>query len=110
MESRQRTSHAIKAEHWQKHINDWKASGLSQKQFCQGRSLALSTFCYWKSRINNPGPTSPIFYPLTIPASPSDLSDAGLTLLIGSKKFQIQIKKEFSQAALKKLVATLEQL
>lgn len=110
MESQERTNHTVKGEYWQRHINEWKASGLSQKQFCQSRSLGLSTFCYWKSRLNNPGPTTPKFYPLTIPAPPSNLNDAGLVLLIGSKKFQIHIKKGFSHTTLKKLIVTLEQL
>ncbi len=110
MDFQQRMSRTVNAEHWKKLINEWRASGLSQKQFCQECSLALSTFCYWKSKFNNPEPTSPRFYPLTIPSSPSEQSDAGLILCIGSKKFQIQIQKEFSQTTLTKLISTLEQL
>lgn len=110
MKSQINTQHRIKQEYWQQQISDWKTSGLSQKQYCLNRSLALSTFCYWKSRINNPKSTAPTFFPLTIPTSPPDPPDAGLALLVGPKRFKIEIKEGFSQIALKKIIATLEQL
>ena len=110
METQAKRHHKTRNEYWQKQIADWKASGLSQKQFCLSRSLALSTFCYWKSKINRIKPIAPKFYPLTVPVLASKSSDAGLVLFVGSKQFQIQIKKDFSQTTLKKLVATLEEL
>jgi len=110
MEPRTKRHYETKDEYWQKQFGDWKVSGLSQKQFCLSRSLALSTFCYWKSRLNRIKPIAPKFYPLTVPVLSSNSSDAGLILLVGSKQFHVQIKKDFSQTALKKLVATLEEL
>ncbi|MFT5700627.1 MAG: hypothetical protein ACI8ZB_003502 [Desulforhopalus sp.] len=67
-----------KAEYWQRQIKDWKASGLNQKQFCLSRSLALSTFCYWKSKTNRIEPITPKFYPLTIPVLPGNSSGTQL--------------------------------
>ena len=110
MEFRDRNSHAVKVEYWRKQIRECEASSLSQKQFCRSRSLALSTFCYWKSRINNAEPITPKFYPLAIPASSGNPPEADLVLLVGPKQFQIQIKKDFSPPVLKKLITTLEQL
>jgi hypothetical protein len=110
METRIKRHYETRDQYWQKQIADWKVSGLSQKQFCLSRSLALSTFCYWKSKINRIKPITPKFYPLTVPVLASTSSDTGLILLVGSKQFQIQIKKDFSQTTLKKLVATLEEL
>ncbi len=110
METRNKRNYETRDEYWQKQIGAWKVSGLSQKQFCLSRSLALSTFCYWKSKINRTKPIAPKFYPLTVPVLASNSPDAGLILLVGSKQFQVQIKKDFSQIALKKLVATLEEI
>ncbi len=110
MESRSKSLHKTKDEYWQKQIGDWKVSGLSQKQFCLSRSLALSTFCYWKSKINRIKSNTPKFYPLTVPVLDENSSDAGLMLLVGSKQFQVQIKNDFSQTALKRLIATLEEI
>jgi hypothetical protein len=99
-----------KEKYWQEQINDWKASGLNQKQFCLSRSLALSTFCYWKSKTNRIESPTQKFYPLTVPVLPGYSSDAGLILLVGSKQYQVQIKKDFSGTALKRLVTTLEEI
>jgi len=97
-----------KEAYWQGQINDWKASGLNQKKFCQSRSLALSTFCYWKSKTNRIESLTQKFYPLTVPVLSGNSSDAGLILLVGSKQFQVQIKKDFSATELKRLITTLE--
>ena len=110
MEFKSKSRHETKHGYWQRQITDWKVSGLNQKQFCLSRSLALSTFCYWKSKINRTAPIIPKFYPLTVPVLPSNSSDAGLMVLVGSKQFRVQIKKGFSQTALKRLVATLEEI
>lgn len=110
MNSQYKSGQESKRDYWQQQIKTWKRSGLSQKQYCRSRSLALSTFCYWKKRLNNKKPATPKFYPLTIPASQPGPTDTGLTLLVGPKQIQIQIQKDFSPTVLKKLIATLEQL
>ncbi len=110
METQTTRHYETREKYWQKHINEWRVSGLSQKQFCSSRSIVLSTFSYWKSKINRIKPVTPKFYPLTVPDLTCNSSDAGLMLIVGSKQFQVQIKKDFSQTTLKKLVATLEEL
>lgn len=40
-----------KSEYWGKQVDLWKASGLTQPQFCKQHELTLSTFTYWRSRI-----------------------------------------------------------
>ncbi len=110
MNPQSKSSQESKSDYWQQHIKTCKRSGLSQKQYCRSRSLALSTFGYWKRRLNNPHPKTPRFFPLTIPAPPLNPSDAGLMLLVGSKQFKIEIKEGFFPITLKKLIATLEQL
>lgn len=110
MSSQSKSSQESKHDYWQQQIKTWKRSGLSQKQYCRSRSLALSTFCYWKKKLNNEKPATPKFYPLTIPQSLEEPTESSLMVLVGPKQFQVQIKKDFSPAALKKLIATLEQL
>jgi len=36
-------------------IRAWEQSGLSQKDFCSAQKIALSTFQYWKRRIEGAG-------------------------------------------------------
>ncbi len=40
-----------KRELWQRRIEDWKASGLSQKAWCQREQLPLSSLGYWRKRL-----------------------------------------------------------
>ena len=61
MISRPKFSQGAKRDHWQQQIDNWQRSGLSQKQYCLSHSLALSTFCYWKKRLNRQDPVRPKF-------------------------------------------------
>ncbi len=45
--SRRRT-----ATQWQLLCDAYEDSGLTRKQFCQNHSLALSTFDYWRHKLN----------------------------------------------------------
>ena len=99
-----------KKDYWQQQIRNWKASGLSQKQFCRRQALALSTFAYWKRRIEKPAAEKVKFYPLSIPPSSTPPADSGLLVLIGKRRFAIEVKEEFSPTVLKKLILALEQI
>jgi hypothetical protein len=110
MEFRSASRSKVKKVYWQQQIRNWKASGLSQKQFCRRQSLALSTFSYWKRKIEVSETEAVKFYPLSIAAPTAKFSNSGLLLLIGNKRFAVEIKEEFSSTALKQLISTLEQL
>ena len=110
MESQSTTRSELKKVYWQQQIRDWKTSGLSQKQFCRRQSLALSTFSYWKRKVEITEPASVKFYPLSIPATIPQPAGSGLQLLVGKSRFAIEIKEDFSATALKKLLSALEQL
>ena len=99
-----------KKDYWQQQISNWKTSGLSQKEFCLRQALALSTFSYWKRRIEKPEAEKIKFYPLSIPPSSVPSVDSGLLLFIGKKRFAIEVKEEFSPAVLKKLILALEKI
>ena len=107
MKSYTKPKHEIKRDSWQQQISNWRSSGLSQNEYCRRNAIALSTFCYWKSKINKEETAQPTFFPLTLPASSSE---AGLKLLVGSRQLQILLKEDFSPTALKKLITVLEQL
>ena len=110
MISQPKSSQESKHDYWQLQIENWKRSGLSQKQYCRNRSIPLSTFCYWKKKLNDQVSAKTKFYPLAIPGPHSQPPEPGLVLLVGPKQFQVQIKNDFSPATLKKLIATLDQL
>lgn len=36
---------------WKNHFENWKQSGISQKQYCFENNIKLSTFSYWIARL-----------------------------------------------------------
>lgn len=103
---------AQKKTYWQEHIQAWGQSCVSQANFCKARSLALSTFQYWRSKIGQGGNDSPRFYPLTVKPSleASNKTPGVLRVILGDRRFVLEIGEEFSETTLKKLIITLEQL
>ncbi|WP_275099995.1 IS66 family insertion sequence element accessory protein TnpA [Sedimenticola hydrogenitrophicus] len=53
---------------WQAHIQDWKASGLSQRKFCRQNQLSYSMFSYWRTRLNRMARDSRKLIPVTLTA------------------------------------------
>ena len=47
-------------------IEQWKASGLTQKDFCRDRKISISKFLYWNKRYQNQERTVSGFVPLTV--------------------------------------------
>ena len=41
---------------WQQLIEDQRASGLTQKAFCQEKQIAKATFGYWKRKLKQESP------------------------------------------------------
>ena len=40
-------------EEWQQKLKAWKSSGKSRSEFCREHRIAVSTFDYWKKRLNS---------------------------------------------------------
>ena len=52
---------AEKRKFWNKHIEGWQGSGLTQTEYCRQHNLIPHRFTYWKNRIVKPQET---FVPL----------------------------------------------
>jgi hypothetical protein len=44
---------AVKRALWSKRIGQWEGSGQTQRAFCAKRRLALSTFQWWRTRLQD---------------------------------------------------------
>jgi hypothetical protein len=102
-----------KKTYWQEHIKAWRQSGLSQAHYCKARSLALSTFHYWRRKINQGSNDPPRFFPLAVMPSIEALdksSPGKLRVIVGDRRFVLEIGEDFSETTLKKLIVALEQL
>lgn len=61
-----------KKEYWEDHIKKWEASSLSQKAYCEGAQIKLTTFVFWKSHLNKSNNKK--FIPLKIKTLANDTS------------------------------------
>ncbi len=61
-----------KSEHWQAVIEQWKASGLTQKQFCAKEDIKVATLHYWikKFRTDSSVSVEPAFLPIRSSSEP----------------------------------------
>lgn len=102
-----------KKDFWYQHLEEWAKSNLSQVEYCRTHKIALSTFGYWKRKLNGSQKSKPVFYPLAISPEPSshhDVKKSGLTLHFKGRGFSLEIEQEFSKATLSQVVVTLDRL
>ena len=55
--------------HWRAIVADWRASGLSVREFCRRRQLAEPSFYFWRRALlqrSTPPAAVPTFVPLTV--------------------------------------------
>ena len=90
-----------KQKYWQRHIEKWSQSGLSQAAYCMERNLKIKSFTYFKSRLKKNLPVQFVQVPVEPVRVPSFLK-----LNIGSS-FQIEIPDGFSQNTLTQVLHVL---
>lgn len=103
-----------KSAYWNRHYDDWLASGLSQIEYCRINNIRWTTFYGWKRRFTRTkqpaakasANASGVFVPATIIASRSVES----TITIRIKEVEIIYSHSTDDRLLKKLLATLEEL
>jgi len=55
---------------WQRHINAWRRSELSQKAYCESQGISLATFGYWRKRLSGRADNTPSQKFLAIGSAP----------------------------------------
>ncbi|MBA3012932.1 MAG: IS66 family insertion sequence element accessory protein TnpB [Proteobacteria bacterium] len=91
---------------WKTHLEQWSASGLSQREYCRQNDLIAHRFTYWKIKLK--GTHLPVKF-VQIPPEPIRICPSNLKLNIGPG-LQIEIPEGFSQVTLELVLATLRVL
>ena len=89
-----------KEKYWRNKIIEWEKSGLSQIKFCTEKDIRLSTFQYWRGRLNKLQKKEK-FIPVMIPGrenSPKPILEFSV-----SDDLRISIKFNFQSEELLKL-------
>ena len=113
MEKRSRDAElAEKRRYWEKQIQRWQESGLSQKQYCQQNNLTQHQLTYWKKRFVKPE-SSISFVELQIAGNVQPGSGlarrSALRLTIGSE-YQIDVDRGFDPVVLQQLIYVLRKI
>lgn len=98
---------------WKNHIEACNKSDLSQVGYCTAHNIPLSTFGYWKRKLNNENNHKQVFYPLAVAplhACDADENDKDLVLYLRDRRFSIEIVKGFSASTLTRVISILEEL
>jgi hypothetical protein len=113
-----------KFEHWKGIIEDWQGSGQTQREYCAGRGLGYSLFCYWNHKVKaesdgeasphrvhavevRPLPVSPFSTSLW-PVTTLELDTQGIVLAIPGSDATVTIVGRVSLGALGRIMAACE--
>jgi hypothetical protein len=100
-----------KKQYWREHVASWRASNLSQSEYCRINGLRIYSFNYWRRKESQAAEAQPRFFPLVATDHRSvAVRVSSLQLNIQEKRFSIEIGEDFSPIVLSRLIATLEQL
>ena len=92
---------------WSGRIEQWKRSGETQREFCAARSIALSSFRWWRARlgtdkISRQGAQS-LFVPL--PVASESVWAAGVVEVELRSGTRVRFEGEAARVAVDRLVA-----
>jgi len=100
-------------EKWAGTVEEWKGSGLSQKEFCRRKGIAFSTYGYWQKRLRETGwKKKPAlaetggFKPVHVIENKSSSAEMEIILRSGVR---IAVKEKFDPGVLRAVVAALSQ-
>jgi hypothetical protein len=106
---------------WRQHIFDWRASGLSQTEYCSRHKISIQQFWNWKSKFNKAGITkkdrsklpAEAFVAVTVTDQDTAAGaitptggDSGVTVVI-KKNIEIHLDCCFDTSTLVKVVKAL---
>lgn len=105
-----KTEHQKKHADWQQLVEEQQNSGLSQKVFCEQKSIILSKFGYYRSILKNDGAKSTIkptsFVPVKISTKEHTVPSSEIKLSLPNG-FQCTFQSTIDPAQIKRFVEVL---
>lgn len=99
---------------YQKHLTNWKGSGLSQAEYCRRNGLVRHRFGYWKKKLfKEEGQIKFAEFPVSLSGQSVPFTQdnvfSSLRLMVDSR-FSLEIPDQFSQDTLTKVLQVLKVL
>ncbi len=95
---------------WKSHVQAWKKSGYTQREYCNHNDLVPHRFTYWKLKFEKAAKDTISFIPVTL--LPQKIEEAGnkntFMVHIQQRRFQVEVGDAFSTGPLTRLIRILE--
>jgi transposase-like protein len=97
-----------KERHWQRRIEQWRASGLSVQAFCAQHGLAQASFYNWRRVLQRRAAEKPaVFVPVQVVADAVPAQASALEVVLTDGR-TVRVAPGFDSATLRQLLAVLE--
>lgn len=100
-------------QYWQKQIENWEGSKLTQAEYCRRNGFKTSKFLYWKTKLRKSQKSNISFFQIPVKSTNenklAESSSSHIRIIIRDR-FQVEIGPAFDPGTLQKLIYTLERL
>ena len=97
-----------KERQWQRWIDQWRASGLSVRDFCARHRLPTPTFYTWRRRLQRRAAEPAPFLPVQVVADPPPPQASPLEVVLADGAV-VRVAPGFDPATLRELLAVLRE-
>lgn len=91
---------------WEKHLNEWRASDLSQAEYCRLNKLRIKSFAYWKKK-EKAGEQPVVFVPVSFDPPSAIKNDSSIKVIV-NERYVIEVCDGFTPSTLRQIVKVLE--
>ena len=97
-----------KERQWRRWINQWRASGLSVRDFCDRRGLATASFYYWRRVLERRAAKQAAVVPVDIMVDAMPAPASALEVVLANGPV-VRVAPGFDAATLRQLLSVLQE-
>ena len=95
---------AKKRRFWERHIQMWRSSGLSQTEYQRKHNLSKWQFVYWKKKFERPVSSDISLVPISLPQA---MPSAPLSLIVNNR-YRIELSEGFQPSVLEQVLEVVD--
>jgi hypothetical protein len=97
-----------KERQWRRWINQWRASGLSVRHFCDRRGLATASFYYWRRVLERRAAEKAAVVPVNVVVDAVPAQSSALEVVLANGR-AVRVAPGFDAATLRQLLTVLQE-